>query len=227
MSEHNTNKKDILENELSSTFSKLNELSQSLEEFGNNNLIKNGIFHDDYADFTEFEDENGNILLIKYDTTEYEFRGNKYCTYILCNEKTGSREEGIAQIKNGQHVHIKDIDRIVKIKSFIQEKERRVKNIEKLIQAFQSNCITNEYADYKSISNIIDHPTAKATYNNEEYWLYISNKFITQERKYVVLNSTRMDVVEDDMLIDQLFDLNKYFPEEKKPNNKKPWWKKW
>ena len=98
----------------------------SIKKNNNGNLYNNGKFEDIYADFTEFEDENGNIMLIKYSEVEYEFRGNKYCKYILCNEKTGSREDGIAQIKNGQKVHLKDEERILKIKEYI--KHQKIEN---------------------------------------------------------------------------------------------------
>lgn len=108
-------------NQINNMLGDLNHLSSQLENkvLKSNSLIKNGKLQDDFADFTEFEDENGNILLIKYSTREFEFRGNKYCKYILCNEKTGSREEGVAQINGGQHVHIKDEERKQKITEYI------------------------------------------------------------------------------------------------------------
>lgn len=86
-------------------------------------LMKNGKFQDDYSDFTEFEDESGNIRLIKYSDVEYEFRGNKYCKYILCDEKTGYREDGIAQIwkdREPKYVHIEDDERLIKIREYIE-----------------------------------------------------------------------------------------------------------
>lgn len=89
-------------------------------------------YHDCYADFTEIEDENGNILLIKYSDLEFEFRGNKYCEYILCNEKTNSREKGIAQIKGGQYVWIKDNERVQNIKEFIHHEF--ITNLDKCIK---------------------------------------------------------------------------------------------
>lgn len=99
---------------------------QNVEQ--NDTLIDDNKYHDDYADFTEFEDENGNIQLIKYSTKVFEFRGNKYCKYVLCNEKTGNREDGIAQIKGGQYIHIKDEERKQKIIEFIDYKIQEVKD---------------------------------------------------------------------------------------------------
>lgn len=77
----------------------------------------------DLNTFTEFEDENGNILLIKYSTVEYEYRGNKYCKYILINEDTNYKEDGIAQIKDGQKIHIKDQKRVEKISKYMSSKK--------------------------------------------------------------------------------------------------------
>jgi hypothetical protein len=206
----------------------LNNLSSQLENQvqKSNSLIKDGIFQDDYADFKEFEDENGTILLIKYDTKEYEFRGNKYCTYTLCNEKTGSREEGIAQIKNGQHVHIKDVDRAEKIKSYINEEKRKSANLKSLILKLKEKGVL---ANLDSDTDITNNITSKSEYNGDTYWLFIRNKFITEEHNYVVFNKSRCEIVEDIALINKLFDLSKYFPEENKPtiSAKKPWWKKW
>ena len=89
--------------------------------------INNSEYHDDYADFTEFEDDNGKIMLIKY-SHKYEFRGNDYCIYTLCDEKTGSREEGIAQIKGGQYVKLTDPERIEKISASIKDQQNRMIN---------------------------------------------------------------------------------------------------
>lgn len=93
----------------------------------NTSSTKNTEYHDDYADFTEFEDENGKIMLIKY-SHKYEFRGNDYCVYTLCDEKTGSREEGIAQIKGGQYVRLTDPERIEKVRASITEQQNRMIN---------------------------------------------------------------------------------------------------
>ena len=115
---------------------KKNELMNMLPQ--ESSLIKDGKFKDDFAKFTEFEDENGNIMLIRYSNTDYNFRGNKYCKYILCNEKTGSREEGIAQIKGGQKVHIEDKERVLKIKEFIEsQKQDYQSGSKKLIEYFK------------------------------------------------------------------------------------------
>ena len=226
MAEDNKNSQQF--NKLNNMLGNLNNLSSQLENQvqKSNSLIKNGKFQDDYADFTEFEDENGNILLIKYDTKEYEFRGNKYCTYILCNEKIGSREEGIAQIKGGQHIHVKDVDRVEKIKSYINEEKRKSVNLKSLILRLKEKGVL---ANLDSDTDITDNITSKSEYNGDTYWLFIRNKFITEEKNNVVFNKTRCEIVEDTALINKLFDLNKYFPEENKSTAsvKKPWWKNW
>lgn len=226
MAEDNNNFQQF--NQLNNMLGDLNNLSSQLENQvqKSNSLIKNGKFQDDYADFTEFEDENGNILLIKYDTKEYEFRGNKYCTYILCNEKVGSREEGIAQIKGGQHIHVKDVDRVEKIKSYINEEKRKSVNLKSLILRLKEKGVL---ANLDSDTDITDNITSKSEYNGDTYWLFIRNKFITKEHNYVVFNKSRCEIVEDITLINKLFDLNKYFPKENKStaSAKKPWWKKW
>ena len=115
---------------------KYNELFGDMPSLGFPNLNKiqansvnnnNVEYHDDYADFTEIEDENGKIMLIKY-SGKYEFRGNDYCIYTLCDEKTGSREEGIAQIKGGQYVRLTDPERIEKIRASITDQQNRMIN---------------------------------------------------------------------------------------------------
>ena len=75
----------------------------------------------DFSYFTEIEDENGEIVLVWYSKAEYIYRGNKYCRYILCNEKTGYSEEGVAQIKNGRYEYIKDEERSKIIQQFMLE----------------------------------------------------------------------------------------------------------
>ncbi len=230
MAEDNKNSYSKLK-DLQNDLAALNGFPQQIEDKANqaNSLMKNGKFHDDYADFTEFEDENGNILLIKYDKQEYEFRGNKYCSYILCNEKTGSREEGIAQIKGGQYVRLTDPERVEKIKSYINEQNRFAESTISLVSKLKeigicpSDTAIVDYA--KSISNYV---TSRAEYNGDTYLLFIRNKFFTEKHTYVVFNATKWEVVEDETLINKLFDLSKYFSEENKSTPKaKPWWKKW
>lgn len=211
----------------------LNDTFNGLESNANkpNSLMKNGKFHDDYADFTEFEDENGNILLIKYDKQEYEFRGNKYCSYILCNEKTGSREEGIAQIKGGQYVRLTDPERIEKIKSYITNEQEEVQKLINLINIKLLVSKLNDIGIYPSDSNIVDCfedlVTARTKYNGDTFLLFIGDEALFED-DCVVFNVTKYEIVEDSALINNIFDLSKYFHEENKSNtNAKPWWKKW
>lgn len=75
--------------------------------------------------FTEIEDEEGNIVLIKYGEGIYEYRGNTYCEYILYNEETKYREDGVAQIVHGQKIRIKDIKRREKLKEIIKEQQKK------------------------------------------------------------------------------------------------------
>ncbi len=84
---------------------------------------KNDISNYNLNSFTEIEDEKGNIILVKYSSVEYEYRGNKYCQYILINEETKYIEHGIAQIKGGQKIHIKDPKRVNTIKSYIKSEK--------------------------------------------------------------------------------------------------------
>ena len=107
-------KKDIKQDDISVPKKEVQQNSTNTKS-----LFKDGEFKDDYEDFTEFEDENGTVLLVRYSRTIYEFRNNLYCKYILVNEKIGNREEGIAQIKNGQNIHIKDEDRLKRIREFM------------------------------------------------------------------------------------------------------------
>ena len=146
MAEDNKNSQQF--NKLNNMLGNLNNLSSQLENQvqKSNSLIKNGKFQDDYADFTEFEDENGDIQLIKYSTREFEFRGNKYCKYILCNEKSGSQEEGIAQVKGGQHIHIKDEERKQKIIEYINH----VKH-EQIAKYCKNQSNLNNYNDLKYV----------------------------------------------------------------------------
>lgn len=97
----------------------LEEKTKLLESVAKKHNETQEVYKDKYADFKEFEGENGEIMLIKYDTNQYEFRGNKYCAYIKCNEKTGEKEEGIAQVKNGQYIKVEDQERVAKIKNSI------------------------------------------------------------------------------------------------------------
>lgn len=115
---------------------KFNQFFGGMSDFAFSNVGKSQVhtqvtnnteYHDDYADFTEFEDENGKIMLIKY-SKKYEFRGNDYCIYTLCDEKTGSCEEGIAQIKGGQYVRLTDPERIEKISASITDQQNRMIN---------------------------------------------------------------------------------------------------
>lgn len=108
-SSYSLSKKDIKQDDISD------------RKINNNNKIVNNKFHDDYENFDEIEDENGNVLLVKY-FQETEFRGNKYYIYILINEKTGYKEKGIAQEKNGQKIFVKDKQKIIKIQEKIINK---------------------------------------------------------------------------------------------------------
>ena len=138
--------------DLSSMFS---EMEQSITNATKSVNNSNTEYHDDYADFIEFEDENGKIMLIKYSDAEYEFRGNRYCKYVLCDEKTGSRENGVAQIKNGQKEHIKDPERINKIKEYMLAERNRIVNSYSEYQNFTFRETSDEeddgykYTDYK------------------------------------------------------------------------------
>lgn len=195
-------------------------------------LMQDNKFHDEFADFTEFEDEHGEILLIKYDTKTYEFRGNTYCQYILCNEKTGSREEGIAQVKNGQKIHIKDQERINKIMSFIcseinkQEHEKlkqdKAKQQDQIIGDFlyaldEIGISQSDFDDFDDFLEAIKESVdEKKTYNGDEYWLYVN----TVDKECVVWNNTKGKLIKDISLIRTIFDIDKYF------RTNLPWWKK-
>lgn len=138
-------------------FQKFPANTENKNEDTTGNLVKNGRYYDKYANFTEFEDENGNLMLIKYGKGEYNFRGNTYCTYILCNEKTGSREDGVAQIKNRQRIHIKDPERVAKIKESIH-----AYNIN-AIKSFKTGGIDDIFKNYVYIDG--------KEYDNELYIL--------------------------------------------------------
>ena len=215
-----------LENDLGTGLVNLSTLNQRIS----NTLNKAKTTHYDYTDFTEFEDENGNILLIRYDENEYEFRGNKYCSYIIRNDKTGSCEEGVAQIKGGQHVRLTEQERVEKIKNYINEQKRLdsffISLILKLREIGLCRYATSDLVDYAE--SIVNYATSRAEYNGDKYWLFIRNKFFTEENTYVVFNATKLEIVEDSTLINKIFDLSKYFPKGNKSSQKsKPWWKLW
>ena len=202
-----------------------NELPSISDIFGGIIPDTKGVIHDEFADFVEFEDENGVIQIIKYDTQEYNFRGNKYCLYTIGNETTRVFSEGIAQINNGKYIHIKEQDGVEQIKKHIREEKRQLLGIKNLRYALKENYVVKDSVNEDFLEKI----TAKTQFQNAEYWLFIRNKFITEEKKYVVFNATKFEVVKDDTLINQLFDFDKYFPEIKNqsPNNQKKWWKLW
>lgn len=180
-----------------SLFNQFFDINEELDSFGkgfsnfnnvkpqnNTQKINNSEYHDDYADFTEIEDENGKIMLIKY-SKKYEFRGNDYCIYTLCDEKTGSCEEGIAQIKGGQYVRLTDPERIEKIRACIIDKQNN------MIEAAKNQTIAESltyvshkiycgdvyilYRDWKTY-HIFDAAQQKFWHDNESQFKKLAKK---------------------------------------------------
>ena len=155
--------------------SELNNFSidlQSPSVASNNNQSKNDTeYYDKYADFTEIEDEHGNILLIKYCNYETEYRGNKYCKYVLCDEKTDSMKLGIAQIKGGQHVRLEDEERVQKIMEHINNELRtRLADYIKLkSHSIHSNLV---YMGY-SLDNLFKNPSFVFYQEGHSEFIYI------------------------------------------------------
>lgn len=122
-----------------------NNVDEKPFTFQNNNEPEKNNFPEDLSEFTEIEDEEGNIVCILYSDVSYSYRGNKYCKYILCDEKKRTREDGIAQIKNGQKIHLKDKERIYKInREMLKDKQQKIELMSKDKDLFLYNFDINK-----------------------------------------------------------------------------------